>query len=48
MDGSVQALVEVKAIGSERKDAHVKQAVDYVANQGVDWVVLTNGATWRI
>jgi len=48
LDGSVQALVEVKAIGSELKDAHVKQAVDYAANQGVDWVVLTNAAVWRV
>jgi hypothetical protein len=48
LDGAVQALVEVKAIGSELKDAHVKQSVDYAANQGVDWVILTNGATWRV
>jgi hypothetical protein len=48
LDGKVQTLVEVKAIGLELKDHHVKQAVDYAANQGVDWVVLTNGATWRI
>jgi predicted type IV restriction endonuclease len=48
LDGAIQALVEVKAIGSELKDAHVKQSVDYAANQGVDWVVLTNGATWRV
>jgi hypothetical protein len=38
----------VKAIGLELKDAHVKQAVDYAANQGVDWVVLTNGIKWRV
>lgn len=48
LDGTVQVLVEVKAIGSELKDGHVKQAVDYAANQGVEWVVLTNGATWRV
>src|SRR5206468_11821477 len=24
------------------------QAVDYAANQGVDWVVLTNGLRWRV
>jgi hypothetical protein len=24
-----------------------KQAVDYAANQGTDWVLLTNGETWR-
>jgi hypothetical protein len=48
LDGGVQALIEVKAIGSELKEAHVKQAVDYAANQGVDWVILTNGAVWRV
>jgi hypothetical protein len=48
LDGAVQALVEVKAIGSELKEAHVKQAVDYAANQGVDWVILTNAAIWRV
>ncbi len=48
LDGVVQSLIEVKAIGLELKDANVKQAVDYAANQGVDWVVLTNGIHWRI
>ncbi|OIP95327.1 restriction endonuclease subunit R [Candidatus Wirthbacteria bacterium CG2_30_54_11] len=41
-------LIEVKAIGLELKDAHVKQAVDYAANKGVDWVVLTNGTKWQV
>jgi predicted type IV restriction endonuclease len=27
---------------------HVRQAVDYAANQGVDWVLLTNGMRWRV
>ncbi len=48
IDGVLQMLIEVKAIGIDLKDPHVKQAVDYAANQGVDWVVLTNGITWRI
>jgi hypothetical protein len=47
-DGAIQMLIEVKAIGLELKDQHVKQAVDYAANQGVEWVVLTNGRIWRI
>lgn len=41
-------LVEVKAIGLELKDAYIKQAVDYAANKGADWVVLTNSTNWRI
>ena len=48
LDGVLQTLIEVKAIGIDLKDAHVKQAVDYAANQGVDWVLLTNGVTWKI
>jgi hypothetical protein len=48
IDGVLQSLIEVKAIGLDLKDAHVKQAVDYAANQGVDWVLLTNGIVWRV
>lgn len=48
LDGAIQALVEVKAVGLDLKDQHVKQAVDYAANQGVDWVILTNAVHWRI
>jgi hypothetical protein len=48
IDGALQTLIEVKAIGLELKDNHVKQAIDYAANQGVDWVLLTNGICWRV
>lgn len=48
IEGVLQSLIEVKAIGLELKEAHVKQVVDYAANQGVDWVVLTNGSYWRV
>jgi hypothetical protein len=47
-DNKPRFLVEVKAIGTELKDSYIKQAVDYAANKGVDWVVLTNGIVWRI
>lgn len=47
IDGALALLIEVKAIGTDLKDHHVKQAVDYAANQGCEWAVLTNGATWR-
>ena len=48
IDGALQSLIEVKAIGLDLKEPHVKQAVDYAANQGVEWVVLTNGVFWRV
>jgi hypothetical protein len=47
LDGRIATLIEVKAVGIELKDSFVKQAVDYAANQGVDWVMLTNGIIWR-
>jgi len=48
LDATLATLIEVKAIGIDLKDAHVKQAVDYAANQGVDWVLLTNGIRWCV
>jgi hypothetical protein len=41
-------LIEAKAIGLTLNDKHLKQAVDYAANKGVDWVVLTNGHVWKV
>lgn len=48
IDAALQSLIEVKAIGLELKESHVKQAIDYAANQGVEWVVLTNAVYWRV
>ena len=47
MDGKPQLMIEVKAIGLELKDNYVKQAVDYAANEGIDFVILTNGVLWK-
>lgn len=41
-------LIEAKAIGLTLNAKHLKQAVDYAANKGVDWVVLTNGHIWKV
>lgn len=48
LEGQLAFLLEVKSIGTDLKDSHVKQAVDYAANQGVEWVGLTNGHIWRV
>jgi Type I restriction enzyme R protein N terminus (HSDR_N) len=48
VDNKPRFLVEVKAVGTELKDNFIKQVVDYAANKGVDWVVLTNGIVWRV
>lgn len=48
VDQKLQFLIEVKAIGTELKELHVRQAVDYAANQGIEWVALTSGAVWKV
>lgn len=48
LEGKTELLIEVKAVGLDLKDSHVKQAVDYAANKGIEWVVLTNGVVWRV
>jgi predicted type IV restriction endonuclease len=44
----IRFLIEAKAINVDLKDNHVKQAIDYGANHGIEWVVLTNGAVWQV
>lgn len=48
LEDKLTFLLEVKAIGISLKDQHVKQAIDYAANEGCEWVVLTNSVCWRI
>lgn len=36
-------VVEVKQIGINLNDNHIRQAVGYAANEGIDWAILTNG-----
>lgn len=48
VDESVKYLIEVKAIGLDLKEAHLRQAINYGAQHGIQWVVLTNGINWEI
>lgn len=48
LDNEVQVLIEAKAVGIELKSNHLKQVVDYAANKGIDWVILTNGINWNV
>lgn len=47
-DGAVKFLIEVKAIGLNLQENHLRQAVGYGASMGIPWVVLTNGVRWEI
>ena len=48
VDGNVKYLIEVKAIGLDLKESHVRQAVGYGAQHGIQWVILTNGVVWEL
>lgn len=48
VEDRVQFLIEAKAIGIDLKESHMKQACDYGANHGVQWVALTNGIEWKV
>ena len=48
LDGKIKYLIEVKAIGLNLKQNHLRQAIGYGANHGIPWVVLTNGIDWQI
>jgi hypothetical protein len=36
-------LVEVKALSLSLSDKHLRQAINYGANEGIEWAMLTNG-----
>lgn len=48
VDGKVEFLIEAKAIGSTLRSRHLRQAIGYASQNGVEWVVLTNGVLWNV
>jgi hypothetical protein len=48
IDGKIRYLIEVKAAGVTLSDSHLRQALNYGANAGIEWIVLTNGLDWRL
>lgn len=48
LDNKIRFLIEAKAVGIDLKSNHLKQSIDYAANQGITWVILTNGIHWQI
>ncbi len=48
VDDDIKYLIEVKSISIDLKENHLRQAVDYGAHEGIQWVVLTNGLIWQV
>lgn len=43
LNKKIHFVIEAKATSIDLNDRHLKQAIDYAANEGVDWAILTNG-----
>lgn len=41
-------LVEVKALSLNLSDKHLRQAINYGANEGIEWALLTNGKNFEL
>jgi predicted type IV restriction endonuclease len=49
IDGKkIRFLIEVKAVSIALNENHLKQALNYGANAGVNWIILTNSEHWII
>ena len=47
-NGEQLAVIEVKQIGLNLKDTHLNQARQYATDEGIEWIVLTNGDSWKV
>jgi hypothetical protein len=48
IDSKIRLLIEVKAAGIALNDSHLRQAVNYGANEGIEWIVLSNAVEWKL
>jgi hypothetical protein len=48
IDGKIRVLIEVKAAALVLNDNHLRQAINYGAHEGIEWIVLTNALEWRL
>lgn len=46
--GKRHFLVEVKAFSIDLSDKHLRQAINYGANEGIEWAILTNGRQFQL
>jgi hypothetical protein len=48
VEGKIYYLAEVKSAGTNLNDNHLRQAVNYGAHQGIEWIILSNAIEWRV
>jgi predicted type IV restriction endonuclease len=48
IDKEMIAFIEVKRVATKLGSKHLKQVEMYAVNEGVEWVILTNGVRWEV
>ena len=48
LQDKIPFLIECKAISLELKEDYIRQATNYAADAGIEWVILTNGILWKV
>lgn len=48
VEGKIYYLAEVKSAGTNLNDNHLRQAINYGAHQGIEWIILSNAIEWKI
>lgn len=48
IDGQLVAMIEVKRAAQKLLERHLRQVESYGLKEGVEWLILTNGAEWRL
>ncbi len=48
IDKDLVALIEVKRVATKLNQRHLRQVEMYAVNEGVEWIILTNGAVWQV
>jgi hypothetical protein len=48
VEGKIYYLAEVKSAGTTLNDNHLRQAINYGAHQGIEWVILSNAIEWKV
>jgi hypothetical protein len=47
IDKQLVAFIEVKRTTTKLTERHLRQVEMYAVNEGVEWMILTNGANWQ-
>ena len=47
IDKQLVAFIEVKGVTTKLGQKHLRQVEMYAVNEGVEWMILTNGAQWQ-